>query len=78
MVDLVDLLEEQSPASPEGISALCSWGITHIYIGQQRGLASFERLQLYAPEDLEASPDFEQIYAQDRVRIYAFDTSVCR
>ena len=78
VVDLIDLLEEQSPASPQGISALCSWGLTHVYIGQQHGLASFERLQLFAPEDLEAGPNFELVYAQDRVRIYAFDTSVCR
>ena len=77
VVDLIDLLEEQSPASPQGISALCSWGITHVYIGQQRGLASFERLQLFAPQDLDSSPDFDLIYAQDRVRVYALDTRVC-
>jgi hypothetical protein len=78
VINLVDLLEEQSPSSPKALPELCSWGITHVYIGQQRGLASFERLQLFAPEDLEAGPNFELIYAQDRVRIYAFDNSVCR
>ncbi len=77
VVDLVALLEEHSPASPEGMQALCSWGITHVYIGQQRGLASIERLQLFAPEDFDNSPAYKLVYAQDRVRIYAFDTGVC-
>ena len=77
VVDLIALLEDHRPSSPEGEAALCAWGVTHVYIGQQRGLASFERLQLFAPEDFEGSPAFRQVYAQDRVRVYAFDRGVC-
>jgi uncharacterized membrane protein len=77
VVDLITLLEDQPPDSPPAVTALCTWGVTHVYIGQQRGLASFERRQLFAPEDFEHSPAFQRVYAQDRVRIYAFDTRLC-
>ncbi len=77
VVDLITLLEDQPPAGPQGLAALCSWGVTHVYIGQQRGLASFERLQLFAPQDFDSSPAFQLVYAQDRVRIYRLDTHLC-
>ncbi len=77
VVDLVAHLEEHSPASPEGLSRLCEWGITHVYIGQGQGKVGAGAVQLFAPDDLLASPVFRPVYRQDRVWVLALNPETC-
>jgi hypothetical protein len=70
----LQFFEEHSPDDPQAFQKLCEWGITHIYIGQQQGLASYEKIQLFSPEDLKSMP---LVYAQSRVRIYEFPRDGC-
>jgi hypothetical protein len=78
VVDLVAHLEEHSPASPEGLSRLCEWGITHVYVGQGQGKVGAGAVQLFSPDDLTDSPAFRPVYCQDRVRIFALNPEACR
>lgn len=77
VVTLVVDLETVSPNSPAGLDILCSWGITHIYIGQGQGKVGAGVRQLFAPNDFENSPYFTRIYQQDRIFIYAFNSQLC-
>jgi hypothetical protein len=78
IVDIVKTLEGTSLADPESIQHLCDWGITHIYVGQKRGQAGLGAAPLFLPAEFESQPAFTQIYQEDRVRIFALDTDVCR
>ena len=79
VTNLVARLRQVGVTSPEGMRILCEHGITHVYIGQGQG-----RVALSPPEpmlstaDLEASPRFAPLYRQDKVRVYAFDESICK
>lgn len=77
LVNLVNLLENFSPASTEGFDGLCREGITHVYIGQGQGLVGLPARQLFTPEMFMNSPGFNMVYAQDRVRIFAVQTRLC-
>lgn len=77
VVDLVAKLEKHSPLDPALRADLCRWGITHIYVGQQQGKASIEKLQLFPAELDLASGVAQPVYVQDRVRIYAFSAGIC-
>jgi hypothetical protein len=77
MVDLVATLENNPPASPEGLRRLCQEGITYAYIGQSHGEVGYGATQLFSAEELERSAAFRQVYGQDRVQIFAFDRNVC-
>ncbi len=78
VVDLVTSLENHLPSDPAVRADLCQRGITHIYIGQQQGKASMEKTQLF-PADLGGVDGIlHQIYAEDRVRIYAFSAGFCK
>lgn len=77
VVALVQLLEETSPASPEGIARLCDWGISHVYIGQGQGKTGSSATQLFAPEELLGSSAFSLLYHQDRVYVFALAPGVC-
>jgi len=77
VVGLVALLEEHSPASPEGLMGLCEMGITHAYIGQGQGTVSYGNQQLYSPQELAESPAYEQVYHLDRVYVFALMPEAC-
>lgn len=77
VVDLVAHLEAASPASSASVQLLCDWGITHVYVGQGQGEVGAGAVQLFAPEALEASASYQEVYHQDRVRVFAFDSQVC-
>jgi hypothetical protein len=77
VVTLVSDLEKHRPDSLEGRKQLCNWGITHIYIGQGQGKISTDRYQLFSPDDFLLSPNFEAIYNQDRVFIFAHHLENC-
>lgn len=77
LVELVAHLEDNSPASPAGLARLCEWGITHVYIGQGQGEVGAGAVQLFAPDDFTGSADFQQVYGQDRVRIFALKPAAC-
>jgi hypothetical protein len=77
VVDLVARLEENSPASAEGIQLLCDWSITNVYVGQGQGEIGPEAVQLFSPTALAGSSAFSQVYHQDRVWIFALDPQMC-
>jgi hypothetical protein len=77
VVDLVAHLERLSPSSPEGLQSICKWDITHVYVGQGQGKTGAQASQLFSPDDLKASPEFRQVYQQDRVHIFALDSQSC-
>ena len=79
MTDLVTQLRQVGVTSPDGARLLCQYGVTHVYVGQGQG-----RIALPPPEPmlplakLESSLYFMSLYRQDKVGVFAFDTSVCR
>jgi hypothetical protein len=77
VVDLVARLETTLPASPEGIAALCEWGITHVYVGQGQGKVGAGARQLFSPDALMTSSDFDVVYQQDRVHVFALHPQAC-
>jgi hypothetical protein len=77
VVGLVEGLEENSVASPEGLELLCDWGVTHVFIGQQQGLVGFGAKQLFSPQDLRTSAAFRPVYQHDRVSIFALNEQEC-
>ncbi|MCX7856359.1 MAG: hypothetical protein N2556_10425, partial [Anaerolineae bacterium] len=70
-------LEEHPPASPEGLSRLCEWSITHAYIGQGQGKVGLGAIQLFAPDDFAGSRAFRLVYHQDRVWVFALEPAAC-
>jgi hypothetical protein len=54
---------------PSAIEMLRARGVTHLYIGQQGGSVN-NPTPVLQPELLQASPDFEVVYHQDRVWIF--------
>jgi hypothetical protein len=77
VVQLVGQLEDAEVSSPESMAMICKWGITHVYIGQRQGKASFEAAQLFSPEEFLNNPDFSQVYQKDHVHIFALKQSAC-
>jgi hypothetical protein len=77
VTELVAALEENSPASAQGLALLCAYGITHVYIGQGQGLVGAGAVQLFAPDDFINSPAFRQVYQQDGVTIFALEEGIC-
>lgn len=78
VTDLVALLEAQPISSPQTITTLCTWGITHVYIGQRQGEVGDKSRQLFIPGDLLDQPAFELIYHQDRVYVFELTTQACQ
>lgn len=82
MIALVKALETTSPGSQEGLAAVCSEGISHVYIGQGQG-GSVQRAMtrdyppLFSPQDLLESPAYHLLYHLDRVYIFALDPTAC-
>ncbi|MCI0519002.1 MAG: hypothetical protein L0Z70_01950, partial [Chloroflexi bacterium] len=77
-VDLVNQLAYRvNLDSPQGLTLLCRYRISHVYIGQSQGLTGAGALQLFSPREVERQPALRAVYAQDRVRIYALETSAC-
>jgi flagellar biosynthesis protein FliQ len=82
--NLVHTLLAHPPSTPEGMQALCDFGITHIYIGQRRGMAVAALPLSIRPEkpmldvaELTASELFDLQYQHDRVRVFQFDRGAC-
>ncbi len=76
VVELVSTLQQYSINAPESLSAICQWGITHIYNGQGQG--NIGGSPLFSTEDLLAAPEFfTRIYHQDRVSIFEFNPLIC-
>ena len=79
VLDLVTLLEEKTLDDSESLSALCNWGVTHIYNGQGQGQVGSRISQLFAPNEmLSTSQYYERIYQRDRVSIFRLNPEVCQ
>lgn len=78
VTNLVAELRRAGVTSPEGIRLLCQYGVTHVYVGQGQGQIALPPPEPMLPlSKLEASPHFAALYRQDKVGVFAFDTSVC-
>jgi uncharacterized membrane protein len=77
VIALINFWEAHSINSPDGLDALCRFGITHIYNGQLQGKVGDGVRQLFSDQELETSPAFERVYHRDRVSIYALKPSTC-
>ncbi len=77
VTDLVADLEKKSPTSAEGMKLLCSWGVTHVYIGQGQGKVGAGAVQLFPPEVFVSTNAFNLVYRQDRVYIFALNRQEC-
>ncbi len=81
LTSLVKKLKNVSPGSEQGISLLCSEGITHIYIGQGQGNVAQRAMslgpQLFSPAELLSSKYYSLLYHQDRVYVFGLNSSIC-
>lgn len=77
IVEVHDEFRVHSPASPEGLKAMCRWGISHIYSGQKRGILGQPTALLNWQEWPDAAW-LDLVYAEDRVRIFALDPTYCK
>jgi len=74
--EIILWLESHNPDSPEGVAALCNWGVDYIYIGQKQGGCN-DTTPLLQWQKWKGSTSLTEVYIEDRVRIYQFDTSKC-
>jgi len=51
-------------------SVLCSHGISHIFLGQKRGVVGYDVRELIPEEWLSQSPDFTLVYQKDRAQVW--------
>ena len=77
IVDIVAELETVTLDSPDGIALLCQYDITHVYMGQGRGMIGAGLSILYTPEELAASPALESLYTRDSVQILGVKAGTC-
>ena len=77
VVDLVAHLETKPLDTAENLKALCSRGVTLVYVGQGQGKVGAGAMQLFSPDVLEMSSAYQEVYHRDRVRIFALDSSMC-
>jgi hypothetical protein len=75
-VDVINLFETHPPISDEGKAAMCSWGIDYIYIGQKQGSVN-DLTPLLNWQEWGNVPHLTLAFAEDHVRIYQFDSSLC-
>jgi hypothetical protein len=78
VTNLVAQLRQVGVTSPQGMRLLCQQGVTHVYVGQGQGRIAIPPPQpMLSISELEASPHFKELYRQDKVGVFAFDTQVC-
>jgi hypothetical protein len=81
LVALVNKLKNISPGSAQGVSLLCSEGITHVYIGQGQGKVALRAMnlgpQLFSPGEFLSSKYYSLLYHQDRVYVFGLNSSIC-
>ena len=66
---LVEEINQKGINHPDVLKQLRQREITHVYIGQQQGLVNSISPMLNL-EEIAASPNFKEIYHQDRVWIF--------
>jgi hypothetical protein len=77
IVEIINTFSQTDPSTIEGRSAMCKWQISHIYIGQKQGLMN-QVEPLLKWKSWQEVPFLDLIYAEDRVRIFTFDRSICQ
>ncbi len=79
VVNLVADLRRAPLSTPEGLSAVCQEGITHVYIGQVEGRVGVPPPEpLFTAQGMLDNPAFEMLYHQDRVWIFALTDVACQ
>jgi hypothetical protein len=64
-------VKEQGLDNPAVTARLCEDGITHVYIGQRQGKVNAPADQAIDPQQLLANSEYQLVYHQDRVWIFA-------
>jgi hypothetical protein len=77
VVNLTAALESTGLDTSEGSNIICDHDISHIYIGQAQGRIGSGAQQLFSPQELADSTNYELIYQQDRVYIFSVLPGVC-
>lgn len=78
VVELVATLEDSPPTTDPGLKAICDFGVTHVYVGQEQGQVAAQELDPYLkPAELAIDPAFDLVYHQDRVWIFALKDGAC-
>jgi hypothetical protein len=70
--NLVSAIERAGLADPGVMKILSENGYTHVYVGQLQGNVNSDG-PLFEPQSLLHDPQFQQVYHQDRVWIFAID-----
>jgi hypothetical protein len=70
--DLVALIQEKGIDHPDSLNELINRGVTHLYIGQQRGKVNAKEPPILIPKQLGNDPNFKLVYDQDRIQIFEF------
>jgi hypothetical protein len=78
IINLIAILENNPPDTHAGLAAICHAGYTYIYIGQGQGLVGYQVSQLFKRELLLNSPNFQEIYHQDRVSVFSINQKSCQ
>ncbi len=78
MMDLVAGLRQAPLSTPDGLAVACGEGVTHVYIGQVEGQVGVPPPQpLFTADELVSDPEFEMLYHQDKVWVFALADGVC-
>jgi hypothetical protein len=77
VVSLISTLEAHPIPSNEAREALCTFGITHAFVGQGQGQVGIGATPLFTYADLEASGWFHLLNRQDRTAVFAMNPTVC-
>ncbi len=63
---------------PEELTrVLCERGITHVYLGQQRGRVGYGAMPLIPGTWLQGHPGFTLVHQEDAAQVWAFDLGQC-
>ena len=73
LIRLENELEKTSLNSQEGVSLICEYGITHIYIGQKQGMVGNHGQPLFTVDELSSNPNYHLVYHRDGVYIYSVE-----
>jgi hypothetical protein len=53
-------------------AVLCRQGISHIFLGQKRGIVGYDALELIPEDWLSENPDFTLLYKKDKAQVWRF------
>jgi hypothetical protein len=78
LMEMGKALAAHPAPDPAGVAALCRAGVTHVYIGQRKGMIGRSARNVdFDPQALAASPDFQTLYHSENVWVFALTPGAC-